>query len=134
MKTYWRNSRDIDGSKIDPQVLFVPISETLMLNCCLMDDSMMEHWWNTEDFVFNLCDHWCVFIVLICETLMYLDASVMIVWCFFEGSFLKQRCFWCKHYWSLPLFLRYIPKYWWFLAASLMVRWNNIHETLATPF
>ena len=47
---------------------------------------------------------------------------------------MKQRSFWCKHFWSLSLLLRDIPKHWQFIAASLIVRWSNIHETLTISF
>ena len=106
-----------------------------MLYCCLIDDSMKEHWSNTHDFVLTLNHHWgFVFNVLICKTLLFLADSVVIGWWLFEETLMKQRRFCCKTYWALSLLLRSIPKHSQFIAASLMVRWSSNHETLTTSF
>ena len=106
-----------------------------MLYCCLIDDSMKEHWSNTDDFVLNLNHHsGFVFNVLICKTLIFPADSVVNVWWLFEGTLMKQRQFCCKKYWSLSPILRYILKHWQFIAASLMFRWSSIHGTLTTSF
>ena len=111
------------------------ISDSSMLHCCLIDDPMKEHWSNTDDFVLNLNHHsGFVFNVLICKTLIFLADSVVIGWWLFERTLTKQRSFCCKKYWSLSLLMRYIPKHWQFIAASLMFRWSSILGTLTTSF
>ena len=106
-----------------------------MLYCCLIDDSMKEHWSNTDDFDLNLNHHsGFVFNVLICKTLIFPADSVVNGWWLFEGTLMKQRQFCCKKYWSLSLIMRYIPKHWQFITASLMFRWSSIHGTLTTSF
>ena len=89
----------------------------------------MIQWWNIDQTLRILFSNFLitdvVFVVLICEILMFLDASVMIVWCFFEGSFMRQRWFWCKYDWSLSLFCAIIRN----IDDSLLLLWLFVETT-----
>ena len=83
----WRYSEDFDANIIDHKCFFNLISETMIVNCCFVDDSLMNIRRDIfEALLFSLEAFliFIVFVVLTCDSFMFhcffLKDSLMTLW------------------------------------------------------
>ena len=106
---------------------FVLTSKTLMNHCCVIDGSLEEPWWNSDDFGLKITEHWCfVLNVLICETLIFAccssDVLLMLLW----GNLDETAMIWMQVIMIIYVFFASLC----ITDVSLLLHWCFFDEVL----
>ena len=99
----------------------------LLLQWCLVDDSLRKHLWNSDDFDANIIDHYGFY----CAIFRNIDNSLLLLWWFVEATILKHWRISFNFQW--PQMFRFNCANLRILDVSLMLQWCFVDASLREP-
>ena len=108
LEKQWRYSEDFIETLIIVNDFIDLISETLMFNCCLVDDSLMTLWGDIFEALTISMEIYCSLLILLCYFLNHwclIASSLMSRWWLFEETLMALRRLRCKRWRSLKFLM-----------------------------